>query len=281
MAALVHGGGAGEERPDIDAGQCSGQKPDCGQHAEPAADVGRDGQRGNALVIGDTAEYAAFGVGREDEMTAIVIVVEGGPQSLAHDHELRHRLRRRTRLADDVVERGARIEAVEQRSDRGRIHVVEDVQVREVFARVIVELVPVRLEQCVLERDRAESRATDPEHDNGVVRLTEAVGKAADLLDNRLLVREREEAELPRTPPPLDVGVCIAEPCGDAVELFFTDAASASGRREHAAVIQADPVAHRYPFIRVCRRRDRPRRARRRAAAYPRESRAADGGSCG
>jgi hypothetical protein len=42
-AALVHGGGAGEQRLDVDAGERGGQQADGGQHAEAAADAGRHG----------------------------------------------------------------------------------------------------------------------------------------------------------------------------------------------------------------------------------------------
>ena len=98
-----------------DAGESGGQKPDGRQHAEASAHGSRHGQHGNALLVAEAAEHTLLRIGREDEMTAVAVVVESGTKAFAHDHELRHRLRRRTRLADDVVERGARIEAIEQR----------------------------------------------------------------------------------------------------------------------------------------------------------------------
>src|SRR5690606_9225159 len=107
--ALVHGGSTGQKSLDVDAGECGGQQSDSGKHAEAASDVGRYGQSGNALLVGEPTQYAAFRIGGEDEMAAVVVVIERGAEPFAHDHELRHCLRSRAGLADDVVERGARV----------------------------------------------------------------------------------------------------------------------------------------------------------------------------
>src|SRR5690606_21516263 len=92
--------------------------------------------------------------------------------------------------------RATHVEPLEERPDGRRIDVVEHVQPRIVVALLIAQLVPVRLQQRLLQGGRAERRAADAEHDDRVERLTDALRKGPDLLRDGALVRKREEAQL-------------------------------------------------------------------------------------
>src|SRR5690606_31371212 len=111
--ALVHRSGTGEQRIDVDADECSRQQSDGGEHAEPSTDVRWNRQCGYAFVIGELAQYAVLRIRREDQVAALAVRValEGGAQHVPHDQVLRHRLRGRAGLADDVEQRATHVEA--------------------------------------------------------------------------------------------------------------------------------------------------------------------------
>src|SRR5690606_23541236 len=104
---------------------------------------------------------------------------------------------------------------------------------RIVVALLIAQLVPVRLQQRLLQGGRAERRAADAEHDDRVERLTDALRKGPDLLRDGALVRKREEAQLSALAAPDGVRMDCAETVRHAVEHVRLKAAAAQPRREH------------------------------------------------
>ena len=71
--ALVHLRGALEQLPDRDADHRRGKQSDRRQHAEPSADVRRNGERGDLLLAGELPQNAILRIRGEDDVAPVAI----------------------------------------------------------------------------------------------------------------------------------------------------------------------------------------------------------------
>ena len=181
---------AGEQRRRVDPDQRRRQDADRREHAEAAADVRRDLERGDLLAARDGAQRALLRIGDEHEPLARAAPRRATSSSRARttrycaivsavppDLEITtNRLRRRSSRA-------------EQRGDVGRIDVVEHVEPRLAAARRVVEQVPLRRPERRAQRDRPERRPADAEHDDVGERVRAAARSHALHVVERLLVQ--------------------------------------------------------------------------------------------
>src|SRR5690606_32690014 len=100
-------------------------------------------QRLDPLPAGEVSEDALLGVGREDESVTVPLPEFPG-KPVPDDEELSHRLCGRAGFADHVEQCVAEVEALEDRADRGRVDVVEDVESWALAAGAVVQFVPER-----------------------------------------------------------------------------------------------------------------------------------------
>ena len=195
-----HGGRrAGQQRLDVDAHQRGGEEPHRREHAEAPADLGRHLERGDPFPAGQIAQLPALGPGGEHQVPAGG-AAERRVEPPSDDEILGQRFQRPTGLAHHVDQHPPRVDAAERAGHRGRVHVVEHRQAGKELPRLVVQLVPGRGPQRADERAGAQRGAADPEQQDVVVGLAQALGEARDLPDGALLLGQAVEAVLARGP---------------------------------------------------------------------------------
>src|SRR5688500_15393496 len=120
-------------------------------------------------------------------------------QAVVNDEKLSHRCGGSTRVRSHDEKRSCKWQPAKQRGDGFRIHVVEYVQSWISVSRSLVEHVPSTRSERGPKRDRTQRRPTDAEDDDIVVFTAGRCGIACNLLEQRLVFGESDEAH--RTGP--------------------------------------------------------------------------------
>jgi hypothetical protein len=157
-----------------------------------------------------------------------------------HDEVLRHRLSGAARLGGYDEQRRRQLEAVEQRRDRHRVHVVQHVKARLLSPLLARERVPAWRQQRRAKRDGTESRTADAEDYHVFdLRPLRCRSELDALIEDVRVVRQVEEPELAAFPFPRHCGLRIGEGPRGGRKLEVGDSAFDRPLR-HERVVERD-----------------------------------------
>ena len=195
--AFVHGSRPGQQLVDVDAAHRGRQQPDRRQHTEPAPDALRHDQ-GPVPLPGHDLPHGPLGrIGGDDDPISGRLFAQGLDESVPDDQKLRRGLCRLARLADDVDHRAGPVPA-DVAADGLEMDGVDVVEHEQPGAAPLIvgQQVVGRAVQCGLQRDVAQCRAADAEHEQMVGGLAVVGHDLLDLGELRSLVGQLAEAVL-------------------------------------------------------------------------------------
>ena len=204
------------------------------------ADAIRDQQGEPAGLVGHFAERAAARVGGHDELFGQPLFAELLRQQGADDLELRRGLGGLPRLADDVedclLEVGT--DYIDEVGELDRVDVVHDEQARAVAFAGGKQVVQRWVERG-LQRDVAQRRAADTEHDQVLAAALVLAGGGLNVGEHRAVVRQIAVAVLAALSLAFDRGDDLLDRGLGAFDLSGSQAVGGSdGRVEQIGVVQ-------------------------------------------
>ena len=138
----------------------------------------------------------------------------------------------------------------EERTERARIRIVDDVKPRTMITSVVTQRVPTRSEKRFLQCDRPQPGTANPEHDHIIEGLRNTVGQLHHLSDTVDRVRQVEKPEFPSLMSGHDPGVDPTKALGEGPCECCRIETSVNVGRNEIAEVKANLIHHPIRMVR-------------------------------